>query len=288
MNMPANQTQSHSMPATKAPQQAMRAFTFWVADTLYAIDISKVLTISQDVSQIQSLPAKVKGLVGMIEFQDNAVPVIDFANMLGLPSGIDSSSELIHLLEQKEQDHVDWLDALEDSLLNDHPFTKAKDPNKCAFGRWYNSFKSRDETLMEVLGEFDAPHKHIHSLADKLLDLKATGEGEKAIEILMRERNITLKRLRKRFEQAREHLAESARAVLLYVTMDGITPTVALRIDDINDVVDFKTEQFKPMQQISTILTGEAAKLIVGYLKQKNEADCLLVDASLLLEIAKS
>lgn len=86
----------------------------------------------------------------------------------------------------------------------------------------------------------------------------------------------------KRFEQARTHLKESSRQVLLYVTEDGTSPTVALRIDDINDVVDFKPEQFKPMDRINSILNGEAAELIVAYLKQTDQADCLLIDTSWL------
>jgi len=48
-----------------------------------------VLTISQEMENIQSVPSEAKGLVGMVEFQDNAVPVLDFANLLGFPSGVE-------------------------------------------------------------------------------------------------------------------------------------------------------------------------------------------------------
>lgn len=291
MNMPA-------MPATDLPASnnqmmeqyanGLRAFTFWVSDTLYAIDISRVLTISQEMGNIQTLPAKAKGLVGMVEFQGNAVPVLDFANMLGFDSGVENSNELIQLLYDKEKDHIDWIEALEDSLVNGTPFVKAKDPHKCAFGQWYDHFKTRDETLMEVLCEFDKPHKQIHALADKLLDMKKDNQLDHALKLLSYERNITLKRLLKRFEQARTHLKESTRQVLLYVTEDGITPTVALRIDDINDVIDFKPEQFKVMDRINSILTDEASELVVAYLKQAENADCLLVEASNLVNIARA
>lgn len=291
MTMPAMQTTD--VPSTANQSQAqysqgLRAFTFWISDTLYAIDISKVLTISQDMSHIQSVPAKAQGLVGMVEFQDNAVPVLDFANVLNFPSGDENNKQLIDLLNDKEKDHVDWVSALEDSLVNDTPFTKAKDPHRCAFGQWYDSFKSRDETLMEILSEFDQPHKQIHALADTLLTMKQAGELDKALETLRFERNVTLKRLLKRFEQARTHLTESTRQVLLYITDDGTTPIVALRIDDINDVVDFKPEQFKPMDKINNILSGSAAQVVIAYLKQRDDADCLLVEASNLISIARA
>jgi len=277
--------QASDNPILEQYSQGLRAFTFWVKNTLYAIDISRVLTISQEMSHIQTLPADVKGLVGMLEFQGNAVPVLDFANMLGFSSGVEQNNELSQILSDREKDHIDWLQALENSLLNDVSFTKAKDPHKCAFGVWYDQFKSRDETLMEVLSEFDTPHKKIHALADRLLDLKKDNQLDKALKILRNERSTTLKRLVKRFEQARTHLKESTRQVLLYVTEDGTTPTIALRIDDINDVIDFKPEQFKPMDRINGILNEEASELVIAYLKQKGQADCLLVEASNLTNL---
>ncbi len=291
MNMSA--VQASDLPPSTPPlmeqyAQGLRAFTFWVSDTLYAIDISRVLTISQEMGNIQSLPASAKGLVGMVEFQDNAVPVLDFANMLGFASGVENSRKLIQLLSDREKDHIDWVAALEDSLVNDVSFDKAKDPHKCAFGQWYDSFKTRDETLMEVLSEFDKPHKQIHALADKLLGMKKDNDLEHALKILHYERNITLKRLMKRFEQARTHLKESTRQVLLYITEDGSTPTVALRIDDINDVIDFKPTQFKAMDRINGILNSEASELVVAYLKQSDHADCLLIEAANLINIARS
>ncbi len=142
----------------------------------------------------------------MVEFQGSAVPVLDFANLLGFNSGVEKNAQLIQLLNEREKDHVEWISAMENSLLNDVPFTKAKDPNKCAFGQWYDTFKSRDETLMEVQAEFDKPHKQIHAMADKLLDMKKDGDLDHALRILRSERNVTLKRLMKRFEQARPEL----------------------------------------------------------------------------------
>jgi chemotaxis signal transduction protein len=275
-------------PVADKYANGLRAFTFWIADTLYAIDIAKVLTISQEMGKIQSLPAQAKGLIGMVEFQDNAVPVLDFANMLGFTSGIEKSDHLIQLLNEREKDHIDWVSALEDSLLNDTPFLKARDHHKCAFGQWYDSFNTRDETFMEILSEFNQPHQLIHALADTLLDMKKDNRCDEALKILRFEKNVTLKRLMKRFEQARVHLRESTRQVLLYITEDGQAPSVALRIDDINDVIDFKAKQFKPMNRINTLLTGEAAELIIAYLKQTEQADCLLIEAENLIHIAKS
>ncbi len=265
--------------------EGLRAFTFWIFETLYAVNISKVLTISQDLSHIQNLPAKAKGLLGMTEFQGHAIHVIDFALMLNLKSGTQTGSELIQLLTEREKDHYEWLNALENSIIDGTPFLKAKDPNQCAFGAWYNKFKSRDVTLMEIMGDFDEPHKRIHNLADKLLDMRVAGEKDEALKILNMEREITMKRLAKHFAHAREHVADSSRAVLLYITEDGSTPTIALQIDDIHDVIDFKPEQFKPMSSLKSILNEDESKIIENYIKIEDVPDCLLINASNITDI---
>ncbi len=266
----------------------LRAFTFWIADTLYAVDISNVLTISQDLSNIQSLPAQRKSLLGMTEFQGHAIPVVDFAHMLNLKSGTESSLELIQLLNEREKDHHDWLNALENSIIDGAPFLKAKDPNKCAFGQWYNKFQSKDETLMEIMSDFDEPHKRIHALADRLLDMRIAGEKEKALEILRLERDVTMKRLSKHFDHAREHVRDSSRKVLLYITGDGVTPQIALQIDEIHDVIDFKAEQFKPMSSLKRILSEEESKIIGKYIKINNGADCLLINATNIIHLIEA
>jgi chemotaxis signal transduction protein len=266
----------------------LRCFTFWIYETLYAIDISHVLTISQEVENIQNMPAIGKGLLGMTEFQGHAIPVVDFAMMLNLKSATQIGDKLIQLFNEREKDHHEWLNALENSIVNGDPFLKAKDPNKCAFGTWRNAFTSRDDTLMDIISDFDEPHHRIHKLADQLLGMRVSGEVEKALKILNIERDITMKRLSKHFNHARDHIHDSSRAVLLYITEDGISPTIALQIDDIHDVMDFKADQFKPMSNIKSILGTDESKIIKAFIKVNDSADCLLIETANFTEVIKS
>jgi len=228
-----------------------------------------------------------------IEWNDYHINIVDtpghadFAKMLNLKSATQIGSSLIQLFNEREQDHHEWLNALENSIVNGDPFLKAKDPRKCAFGMWRNNFTSRDDTLMDIISDFDTPHNRIHKLADQLLDMRISGETEKALKILNIERDITMKRLSKHFNHAREHIHDSSRAVLLYITEDGISPTIALQIDDIYDVIDFKAEQFKPMSSIKSILDTDQSKIIKAYIKLQDTADCLLIETSSITEIIK-
>lgn len=280
-------TSLESTPADFDFSEGMSAFTFWINETLYAVEISKVLTISQELANIQTMPSKGKGLLGMTEFQGQAIPVVDFANMLGLKSGTEYGQELISIFESREKDHHDWLDSLEHSIRTGEPFTKARDPNKCAFGAWYNSFKCRDETLMNILEDFDEPHQRIHALADKLLNMQQESKVDDALNILDFEKKITMKRLSRHFSAAREQIRDANRMVLLYITEDGVQPTIALRIDEIYDVIDISAHQFKPMKSLKNIFNIEHSKLLTHYIKLDNTADCLLVDSLQVIDIIK-
>ncbi|MFQ5645038.1 MAG: CZB domain-containing protein, partial [Thiogranum sp.] len=156
----------------------LNAFSFWVGDSLFAINLEQVLSVEQDSSAIQPDPFEGRGALGIVKHRGVPVRVFDFAEFLGVSSCSDQKEELIKTLSAREQDHIDWLNALECSIKTNEAFAKARDPHQCAFGKWYDRFHTRDEELMDILRQFNVPHKRIHSLADRLLMLKERGNAE--------------------------------------------------------------------------------------------------------------
>ena len=69
--------------------------------------------------------------------------------------GTEVTQKLIQLFTEKEKDHHDWLNALEESIVDGVPFTKAKDPHQCAFGKWYDKFQT-------LAGRFILFHRRCH------------------------------------------------------------------------------------------------------------------------------
>ncbi len=219
--------------------RTISAFTFYLSDNLYALESANVLSVKDDSDNIQNLPVKGQGILGVYKYLETVVPVFDYARLIGVDSGQQVMQTLIENLEAREKDHIEWLDALEKSITDDVLFTKAMDPHQCAFGKWYDQFETRDETLREILVKFDAPHNRIHSLAEKLLSLRDQKKQDEALEILKVERHTTLRRLRSLFSQAREQVQGAMRPVIIFVTKDGVVPIFGILIDEINDVVEY-------------------------------------------------
>lgn len=263
----------------------IQVFSFWVEDVPYALRIEHVLTISQDVSKLRKVPGDVPGFVGLIDYQGAVVPVIDFAHMLGRRNSRESKDELIDLLYAREKDHMEWINSLEHSLRHGETFTKERNPHRCVFGRWYDEYTPTDESFSAIYADFDAPHQRVHALADELIDLAARDGTDVALRQLAIERDTTLKTLHRTFDFARESLRSSQHTVLLYITSDGRSPRMALRIDNISDILTFDEKDRVSLDRIELPAGAIAKDMISDYLRGK-AGDCLLLEPDTLARLA--
>ena len=268
--------------------EALTVFTFWIGDELFAIDIANILSITQDLDSLLKTPVKSKGLTGIINYLGSPVAVYNFAEMLSIPSTREIKSGLVELLDAREKEHIEWVDALENSLKNDVAFEKGRDPHKCAFGKWYDKFETRDEALNEIMTRFDNPHKQIHALADELLGLKEDDKLDLALEKLHVARITTLNYLKKHFSHARDQIEDSLHTVVINITNDGSTPVVALQIDEIHEVMNFSQDDLISLEKIGLDAIEGMEGYFRGYLGGKdNKSSCLLLDTKNLLNNIK-
>jgi len=266
-------------------EQNRQIFTFFVEDMMFGLNIENVLILGQNINDIQRLPIEERGFCGVTKFQGTVVPVLDFAHRLGIPSGMDSKAELLNILSQREQDHIEWLNALENAIRTGVAFTKARDPKKCDFGKWYSQFETRDNTLEELLTNFEEPHNAIHALAEELLSLCDSNKETEALDILNRARVSTLHRLRTLFTHAKDQISSSMRQVLLFVTLDGKTPHYALIIDEINDVINFSQTDFQSSHSGALGEIHKIEQVLDGIYARKGEPDCLYFDINKMTDI---
>ncbi len=278
-----------NQPIIDNESEVLTVFTFWIGDELFAINIENILSVTQDLDKLLQPPVKSRGLMGVINYMDDPVAVYNFAEMLNIPSTREIKSGMVELLNAREQEHVDWVDALERSLKENAPFDKARDPHLCAFGLWYDKFKTRDEALMDIMKHFDKPHKAIHALADELLDLRDNGRLDDALEKLRIARLTNLNYLIKYFSHARSQIEESLHTVVINITNDGVKPLVALKIDEIHEVMNFHQSDLRGLERMGLDVVLEMEGLFKGYLgSDDNQSSCLLLDTSNLLVNVKA
>lgn len=221
----------------------MEFLSFQHGQQHYAVPIASVRFITADNSLKLTRVALGDGQQhDMVEFDGNACVVLSLANLLGQDSAQTEVQALVELLHAREHDHVSWLDALEESLIHGSEFTKARDPNQCAFGRWYNDFHTENEALAHLLEKFDAPHQRIHALANELLTMRDDGETDAAMAILSEHKRTTLIRLQSLFSDARNMVSSSVRPTVIMI-QDGKNQVIGLKVDDIGEVFSCSEEQ---------------------------------------------
>lgn len=214
--------------------------TFSAGVAHYSLNVGFIRYIaSLDAIKTRETPDGAGHIQKVFEFEGEPIVIHRFCDLVGAHSLVNESADLISLLSQRRQDHIDWIEALEDSIRNDKPFTKATDPHKCAFGLWYDQYKPKDPELKDIMAKFDHPHRHIHSLAQKLLGMASEGGkvGE-AVAILSSERFTTLKTLLNLFDQAENRLRDMVKPVVMIV--DTSSKLYALELDNIEDIQEFE------------------------------------------------
>lgn len=125
--------------------------------------------------------------------------------------------------------------ALETSIRSGAPFTKARSPHDCAFGKWYDSYHPKDRRLALMLTQFASPHAEIHGLADTLLGMAEGGQTDGALGQFAASKETTLALLMKLFDSVQQLVQELQRRVA--IVMDDGEETCALGADSVRDIV---------------------------------------------------
>lgn len=187
-------------------------------------------------------------------FQDQPLPYISLWNLFGLKSEYAEYEDMQMMLPQRRQDHLDWMDALEDALQNGTKFSKVRNPRECAFGKWYYDYRTRDLRLSLLMRHFEQPHAEIHRLADRLLGLAETGQVRNALQAFEESKNTTLAELLELFDSTQELLAELQRRIAIIVADSHNAG--ALGADAVRDIVTIPAERIKPSSGIGTSATS--------------------------------
>jgi chemotaxis signal transduction protein len=190
-----------------------------------------------DVSPLPLAPDYVRGITIR---RDRAVRVVDARVRLGATRRAKETDDTVALLEAREADHVRWLDALVESIRTTQPFTLARDPHGCAFGKWYDQYVPPTMTLKYQLAKFDAPHRRIHALASEAEALAASAGTDSALRLLEDHRSTTLAHMRGLFQDTRALVQHDVREII--VVHESGHQLLGLVVDDIESVERLRPE----------------------------------------------
>ena len=205
--------------------------------------------------KVISVPQTPNYIRGVINLRGNVIPVIDLRLKMGMTSLINETEDLITLLDEREQDHKNWIAELESSVRERREFKLAIDPHKCAFGKWYDNFKTDNRILAGCLTKFDAPHQKIHAIAIKVKGMEEKEDFDSAYEIINRTKEGELAEMIKLFSEARSLLRESNREIAL--VLEWKEKTMAVGVDSVETVEKLSESNIEEMPEAVSTLDNE-------------------------------
>lgn len=247
------------------------------------------MTTTRD-KRINHLPGAPPAVAGALKLRDHVFPVVDLRVLLGMRSMESETAELIQILDDREQDHVDWLHALEASARGGGEFKLATDPHKCKFGKWYDALTAdeanvlklanEDRTLARIIHQFDGPHQRIHGIASVVLSAVAEGRQAEALETIEATRTTDLAAMIRLFTEARNMMRELRKPLV------GVLQVGDCRVAGLVDAIDSVREI--PEDTIDRSRVAELKQpFVLGFAKGAgNDAERLttLLDLDVLLE----
>ncbi len=239
----------------------------------YAFSISnikEIILLPEVVSVPESLPYE----RGIIKLRKNIIKVIDLRKKLKYPSIIEENNEFMKMLQQRKQDHIDWVNELVASVDEDRTFRLTNDPTQCAFGKWYHSYKAENISMAIYLAQFDHPHRTIHSIADKVKDFISRNDVKLAKKLINDTKNSELRTIIDLFDNIGSILTESNREIgVIFEKNDEL---FAFSADKVISIAQIEFEEIEHPK----IITNK--EFIKGIAKKDNEVYMILDEDKIL------
>ena len=214
---------------------------FNLGETIFGISCEyiKSIFILKEVNAIPDMPDHIKGIFNL---RGNIIHIIDLRKLFGMKSVSEEIHELQDMLDQRKNDHINWVSALEESVRDKTEFKLTTDPHACAFGKWYDAYTSDDNMINYLLKKFDEPHRAIHAAAEKVKKLEEAHEYSQAYELINQTKSNELQIMINLFSSFIEEYRASRRELVIVLQNEdeefGITVDNVLSIEPITESSD--------------------------------------------------
>lgn len=251
-------------------QEEIPYIVFELNQCKYAVSSRQVMSI-QTYSTCTPMVETPEHIMGIVIFQGESVPILNLRALFGLGSYEDELAEFMHA---RIKNHEDWMAALEESVKTNTEFKLTTDPHACAFGKWYDTFESDNNSLRLHLQRVDAPHRAIHHSGEKVKALMDQGRQEEAMALVEDVKHTHFKETTQLLAEAATAFIEGARRVNIILEINGCA--LGILVDKIESV-----EYLENVQKLPDTLTDCAYVSMIAQ-TTRSEMVYLLETAALI------
>lgn len=202
---------------------------FKLQNRYFSVNSGDVTSIFQLEQEVTSVPGYSENVRGIINLRGDIFPVLELRRILEIISFEKEHQEFSSMLDLRKNDHINWVNALqhcaEDGNGCKGNFKLATDPHKCAFGKWYDSYQAKDQTVAFHLRKIDDPHRKLHETAGKIFECEGiTDEDlrkEKINELMTKAKTEYMPEILNLIDETKDVLKESHREMCVVLENEG-------------------------------------------------------------------
>lgn len=254
---------------------------FKTGDSYFAVlsaDVTSISILPEELTGIPDAPDYVRGLANL---RDSCIPVLDLRLLLNMQILSEEICMFENMMDARKKDHQNWVDELIRSIDEKTPFALTSDPHQCAFGKWYDHYKSNNPMVQFQLKKIDEPHRELHNMAvetQQVLNITDAQERERALERIQKQlKDQILPIMLHLLDDTKRVMRDSIREMML--VLDDGTKKCGLAVDEV-----LRVETLEPVPDTIKIDDYHQMNYVTGIAKSKEQI-VLLIDEKKLLEL---
>ncbi|MEL0657302.1 chemotaxis protein [Pseudoalteromonas issachenkonii] len=267
----------------------MELINFKVGCKTISLKILDILLTERFDNNLTTLPNNNKSFIGVKDYMDIPTPVFDLGIILNNISTEQSNAHVLKQLRIWQDKLLNWFNTLQSNLLNSSASISNNDAELQDFVLFYKEFNTDNEDLKLTMSRLDEPFQSLLETAKAAIAAHNQSDHKHTSALLDKIKRNSLIQLERLFESAKEQITLDYKPIIVFTTKDGLNPHVGLLVDKVEDNIDYKKEDIKPLDKLTEVgfdLDPQTKNMMRGLIKLAQKHS-VLIDPSVIFKPAQ-
>ncbi|KAA1157904.1 chemotaxis protein [Pseudoalteromonas distincta] len=264
----------------------MELINFKVGCKTISLKILDILLTERFDNNLTTLPNNNKSFIGVKDYMDIPTPVFDLGIILNNISTEQSNAHILKQLRIWQEKLLNWFNTLQSNLLNSSASISSNDAELQDFILFYKEFNTDNEDLKLTMSRLNEPFQSLLETVKEAISAHNQSDYKQVSALLEKIKRSNLIQLERLFESAKEQITLDYKPIIVFTTKDGLNPHVGLLVDKVEDNIDYKKEDIKPLDKLTEVgfyLDPQTKNMMRGLIKL-SQKHSVLIDPSVIFK----
>ncbi|GAA81758.1 MULTISPECIES: hypothetical protein [Pseudoalteromonas] len=264
----------------------MELINFKVGCKTISLKILDILLTERFDNNLTTLPNNNKSFIGVKDYMDIPTPVFDLGIILNNISTEQSNTHVLKQLRIWQDKLLNWFNTLQSNVLNSSASISNNDAELQDFVLFYKEFNTDNEDLKLTISRLDEPFQSLLETAKAAIAAHNQSDHKQVSALLDKIKRNSLIQLERLFESAKEQITLDYKPIIVFTTKDGLNPHVGLLVDKVEDNIDYKKEDIRPLDKLTEVgfdLDPQTKNMMRGLIKL-SQKHSVLIDPSVIFK----